>query len=179
VPTGEASRVKEVAHPADRPTETWERDEGAVAWVYGSILAGAAVVVAAGVIASAPGQVLLYTTATMIVVWLVHSYAAFIGHGGRFNLVGLYARLRHAMRTELPILAAATPTLAALAAASLFSAGVAATGLVGLVTSIATMAVVATRAARRAGAGRVGMAAAAAGALALGAILIAAKVALK
>ena len=27
-----------MADSADRPTETWERDEGAVAWVYGSIL---------------------------------------------------------------------------------------------------------------------------------------------
>ena len=87
MPTGEASRVKEVAHPADRPTETWERDEGAVAWVYGSILAGAAVVVAAGVIASAPGQVLLYTTATMIVVWAVLYYPATNSAGVSYDVL--------------------------------------------------------------------------------------------
>jgi hypothetical protein len=168
-----------MAGPAARPTEAWERDESAVAWVYGSILAGAAVVVAAGVIASAPGQVLVYTLSTMIVVWLVHSYAAFVGHGGRFDLAGLHVRLGHAMRIELPILAAAAPTLVALGATSLMGAGVATTGIAGLVTSIATMAVVATRAAWRAGAGRLGMAAAAGGALVFGAILIAAKVALK
>jgi hypothetical protein len=88
-------------------------------------------------------------------------------------------RLGHALRIELPILVAATPTLAAIGATSLLGAGVAATGFAGLISSIATMAVVATKAAQRAGAGRRGMAAAAAGAFVFGAILIAAKVALK
>ena len=163
----------------DGPSDEWERDEGAVAWVYGSILAASAVVVASGVIASAPGQVLLYTAATMTVVWLAHSYAAFVGHGGRVDVAGLGGRLAHAMRTELPVLASAIPTLIALVIAWLVGAGVTATGLAGLISAIATMALVAAGAAQRRGAGGLGMAASAAGALVLGGMLIIAKVALK
>jgi len=168
-----------VAARDDRPPDTWERDERTVAWVYGGVLAGAAVVVAASVVATAPGQVVLYTAVTMAVVWLVHSYAAFVGRGGRFDLGGLAARLLHAMGTELPVLASATPTLIALAISWLVGADVATTGLAGVITSIATMAVVASAAARRAGAGPLGMALGALGAMVLGAILIAAKVSLK
>ena len=123
----------------ERPPDIWERDEAIVAWVYGSLLAGAWVV-PSGVVATAPGQVLLYTTISMVVIWVAHSYAAFVGHGGRFDAGGLVARVRHAMGTELPVLASATPTLIALATAWLFGAGVASTALVGLCTAIATMA---------------------------------------
>ena len=162
----------------ERPPDIWERDEAIVAWVYGSLLAGAWVV-PSGVVATAPGQVLLYTTISMVVIWVAHSYAAFVGHGGRFDAGGLVARVRHAMGTELPVLASATPTLIALATAWLFGAGVASTALVGLCTAIATMALVAATAARRAGAGRLGICAAVTAALVLGTLLIAAKVALK
>jgi hypothetical protein len=168
-----------VAPHDDRQADTWERDERAVAWVYGAILAGATVVVAASVIASAPGQVLIYTTVAMAVVWLAHSYAAFVGHGGRLDVGGVGVRLRHAFRTEIPVLASAIPTLVAVGISWLVGGGVAVTGIVGVVTSIATMAVVAGAAARRAGAGVAGIALAGGGALVLGAILIAAKVSLK
>jgi hypothetical protein len=174
------SRVAPVRLPDDRPLPgTWERDERAVAWVYGSILVAAAVVVATDVIASKPGQILLYTAATMVVVWLAHSYAAFVGHGGRVDVAGVGARVRYAMSTELAVLASASPTLIAIAACWLVGAGVTATGLVGLIVSIATMALVTGGIARRAGAGRFGVVAAAVGALLLGGLLVAAKVALK
>jgi hypothetical protein len=167
--------------PRDRrpPAGSWERDERAVAWVYGSILVGAAVVVAANVIASRPGQVVIYTATTMVVVWLVHSYAAFVGHGGRIDLRGLRGRVAHALNAELPVLACSIPTLAATALSALLGAGVATTGLVGLIASIATMAVVAARTARRAGAGALGVAAATASALLFGLLLVVAKVSLK
>jgi hypothetical protein len=154
------------------------RDEATVAWTLGPILAGATVVAATDV-ASESGQVLLYTAAGMFVIWLAHSYAAFVGHGSRFDPDGLGRRLRHAMSTELPILASAAPTLIALACASLAGAGASSTGLVGLVAAIATMAVTAAGAARRTGASTLGVSAAMGGALILGAMLIAAKVALK
>jgi hypothetical protein len=93
------------------PPGSWERDERTVAWIYGSILVAAAVVVATEVIASKPGQILLYTTSTMVVVWLVHSYAAFVGHGGRIDIGGVGARVRHAMSTEFAVLASATETI--------------------------------------------------------------------
>jgi hypothetical protein len=168
-----------VSWNAPLPAGGWERDERAVAWVYGSILVGAAVVVAAGVIASKPGQVPLYTASTMVVVWLAHSYAAFVGHGGRLDVEGRRERWLHALATELPVLASAAPTLIAMGVAWLADAGVGATGLTGLIASIATMAIVAAGAARRTGAGPLGIAAAAASALLLGGLLVFAKVALK
>jgi hypothetical protein len=161
------------------PPGSWERDERTVAWIYGSILVAAAVVVATEVIASKPGQILLYTTSTMVVVWLVHSYAAFVGHGGRIDIGGVGARVRHAMSTEFAVLASATPTLIAIAASWLVGAGVAATGLVGLIVSIATMVLIAAGIARRAGARQLGVVAAGVGALLVGGLLIAAKLALK
>lgn len=164
--------------PDRQATAITQRSEAAVAWTLGSILAGATVVAATDV-ASESGQVLLYTAAGMFVIWLAHSYAAFVGHGSRFDPDGLGGRLRHAMSTELPILASATPTLIALACASLVGAGESSTGLVGLMAAIATMAVTAAGAARRTGASTLGVSAAMGGALILGAVLIAAKVALK
>jgi hypothetical protein len=161
------------------PPGSWERDEAAVAWIYGSILVGAAIVVAANVVASRSGQVALYTASTMLVVWLAHSYAAFVGRGGRLDIEGVRARILHALGTELPVLTSATPSVIATAVCAALGADVAATGLVGLITAIGTMAVVAAAAARRARAGRLGIAAAAASALVLGALLVAAKVALK
>jgi hypothetical protein len=158
---------------------TWERDEGAVAWVYGSILVGAAVVVASGVVASAPGQVLVYTAATMVIVWLAHSYAAFVGHGGRVDIGGVHMRLAAAMRIELPVLASSVPTLIVLAVCWLVGTGLGPTGLIGLIAADVTMALVAGGAARRAGAGYPGIAAAVLAALVIGTALIAAKVSLK
>jgi hypothetical protein len=161
------------------PAESWERDERAVAWVYGSMLVAAAVVVAAEVVASAPGQIFLYSAVAMVVVWLAHSYAAFVGHGGRVDTGGVGAGVLHAMRTELAVLESAGPTLIAIAVSWLLGASVSATGLVGLVVAIATMVLVAAGAARRAGAGRFGTAAAAIGALLVGGLLVVAKLALK
>jgi hypothetical protein len=155
-----------------------ERDETVVGWVYGSILVGTAVV-AGGVIASKPGQVPLYTAVTMVVVWLAHSYAAFVGHGGRLDLAGRRGRLLHVVAAELPVLTSAAPTLIAMGVASLADADVGTTSYTGLIVAIATMVVVAAGAARRTGAGTLGIAAAAAVALLLGSLLIIAKVALK
>jgi hypothetical protein len=162
-----------------REPDDWARDERAVAWVYGSTLVGAAVVVATGVVASRPGQVPVYTAATMMVVWLAHSYAAFVGHGGRVHVAGLGRRIHNAMSSELPVLASAMPTLIALAIAWLAGGDVDTTGLVGLATSITVMSAVTARSARRSGASTLGVVAAAATALVVGALLVAAKVALK
>jgi hypothetical protein len=157
----------------------WERDEAVFAWIYGPILAGAAVAVATGVVAETTGQVLLYTTATMVVVWLAHGYAAFVGHGGRMDLDGTFRRIVHAFGAELPILASALPTLAALAFGWIIDATVSAAGYIGLATTVGTMVGAATYAARNTGAGAAGSVLAALGAFVIGAALIAAKVALK
>ena len=170
-----------VAH-VERATlggEGWERDESLVAWIYGSVLTGAAVVAATSKVAHTAGQVLLYTAVTMVVVWLAHGYAAFVGHGGRMDVDGTAGRFAHAFRAELSILGSAVPTLVALAAAWLLNAGVNAAGYAGLVTTIGTMVAAATYAARSAGAGFRGALLAAVGALVIGLALIAAKVALK
>jgi hypothetical protein len=157
----------------------WERDESLVAWIYGSVLTGAAVVAATSKVASTAGQVLLYTAVTMIVVWIAHGYAAFVGHGGRMDVDGTTDRFAHAFGSELSILGSAVPTLIALAAAWLLGADVDAAGYAGLVTTIGTMVAAATYAARSAGAGFRGALLAAIGALVIGLALIAAKVALK
>ena len=156
----------------------WERDERSVALVYGSILTGAAVV-AASKVAEGPLHELLYTAVTMVVIWLAHSYAAFVGIGGRFEGGRLGRRLLHAMKDELPVLAAVVPALIAMAIAWLLGAGVSGIGYAGLGVAIVAMAVLAARAATRAGAGPGGVAAGFAGALVLGAVLIAMKLALK
>jgi hypothetical protein len=163
---------------ADAATTEWERDERAVALVYGSILSGAAVV-AASKVASGPAHELIYTAATMIVVWLAHSYAAFVGLGGRFEGGRLGARLAHAMRDELPVLVSVVPALVGMAIAWALGAGVSGIGYAGLGVAIAAMAVLAAGTATRAGAGPGGAAAGAAGALVLGALLIAMKIVLK
>jgi hypothetical protein len=157
---------------------TEDRDEGVVAWVYGSILTAAAVAVATDIKASEPGDVLLYTAATMVVVWLAHSYGVFVGHGGRVDLPGRIARLGSALRTQLPLLACAAPTFVALAVCSLADADLETTGGVGLTVSIAVMVIVAAGAARRAGASTGGIIAAAASAFVLGGLIVVAKISL-
>jgi len=161
------------------PPNDWERDERTVAWVYGGMLTGAAVVVASAKIATEPWQVTLYTLVATVVLWLAHSYAAFVGHGGRFDGGQLGARLRHAFAVESPILAAGLPTVAATAVAALAEASVSETGYVGAIAAVATMVVAASLAARRSGAGPAGIAVGALGAALIGGLLIAAKVALK
>jgi hypothetical protein len=163
--------------PSERAGE-WERDERAVALVYGSILTGAAVV-AASKIATGPGHEMAYTAATMVVIWLAHSYAAFVGLGGRFEGGRLGRRLLHAMRDELPVLAAVVPALIAMAIAWLLGADVSGIGYAGVAVAILAMCGTAAGAARQAGAGPGGAAAGAAGALVLGAVLITMKIALK
>jgi hypothetical protein len=157
----------------------WERDEAVFAWIYGPILAGAAVAVATGVVARTAGQVMLYTAATMVVVWFAHGYAAFVGHGGRMDLDGTFRRVVYAFGAELPVIASALPTLAALALAWIIGASVSAAGYLGLATTVGTMVGAATYAARNTGAGTAGAVLAALGAFIIGAALIAAKVALK
>ena len=146
--------------------------------MYGSILAAAAVAVATDIKASEPGDVLLYTAATMVVVWLAHSYGVFVGHGGRVDLPGRGARLWHALRTELPLLVCAVPTFVALAMSSLGDADLETTGAVGLSVSISVMVVVAASAARRTGAPRSGVLVDAASALVLGGVIVVAKISL-
>lgn len=160
------------------PPGVWERDEGTVAWVYGSILAAAAVAVATDIKASESGDVLLYTAATMIVVWLAHSYGVFVGRGGRVDIPGRAARLVDALRTEFPLLACAVPTFVALAICGLADADLETTGAVGLTVSIGVMALVAGDAARRTGASRGAIIAAGASALVLGGVIVIAKISL-
>jgi hypothetical protein len=157
---------------------TEERDEAVVSWVYGSILVAAAVAVATDIKASKPGDVLLYTAATMVVVWLAHSYGVFVGHGGRVDLPGRTARLSSALRTQLPLLACAVPTFVAVALCLLADADLETTGAVGLTVSIAVMVLVAGGAARRTGASPGGIAAAGASALVLGGLIVVAKISL-
>jgi hypothetical protein len=157
----------------------WERDDAIVAWIYGSILTGAAVAVATGAIAKTVDRVFLYVAATMIVVWLAHVYAAFVGHGGRMDVDGTLRRLGHSARVELPVVASAVPTLVVLAVCLTLDMSVSTMGFVGLTVTSTTMVAAATYAARNAGAGFAGAALAAGGALLIGAALIFAKVALK
>jgi hypothetical protein len=122
--------------------------------------------------------VLLYTAATMVVVWLAHSYGVFVGHGGRVDLPGRISRLRHALAIEVPLLACAVPTIVSLAICSFADADLETTGGVGLTVSIAVMVLVAARAAHRAGSTRIGVVAAGATALLLGGIIVIAKISL-
>ncbi|HYH62403.1 MAG TPA: hypothetical protein VD766_11105, partial [Solirubrobacterales bacterium] len=113
------------------------------------------------------------------VLWLAHAYAAFVGHGGRFEGGRVGPRLGHAFAVESTILAAGVPTVIATAVALLFGASVSTTGYVGAGAAIATMVVAAGLAARESGAGPIGIAIGAVGAILIGGLLIAAKVALK
>jgi hypothetical protein len=160
------------------PAGAWERDEGDVAWIYGSILTAAAVAVATDIKASNSGDVLLYTTATMVVVWLAHSYGVFVGHGGRIDLPGRARRLWHALRTELPLLICAVPTLVALAVCSLSDADLETTGAVGLAVSISVMVLVASGAARRTGASGAALLIDGGSALVLGGLIVLLKISL-
>lgn len=164
--------------PEESPDD-WERDERIVAWVYGGMLTGAAVVVASSKIATEPWQVTLYTLIATVVLWLAHSYAAFVGHGGRFDDGRLGPRLRHAFAIESTILASGMPAVAATAVAALLDASVSETGYAGAIAAVATMVVAAAIAAKRSGAGPAGVAIGAFGAILIGGFLIAAKVALK
>jgi hypothetical protein len=162
-----------------QPADVWERDERIVAWVYGAVLTGAAVVVASSKVATEPWQVALYTGIAMVVVWMCHSYAVFVGHGGRVEGGGVLPLLGHAFRTELPVLASSLPAIAAAGAAALLDADVSGAGYAGAIGSVATMTVAAGSAAKRFGAGPGGVAAGALSACLIGVLLIAAKVALK
>jgi hypothetical protein len=158
------------------PVGTWERDETDVAWIYGSILTAAAVAVATEIKATDSGDVLVYTAATMVVVWLAHSYAVFVGHGGRVDITGRVGRLWHALRTELPLLACAVPTFVALAVAAVSDADLETTGMAGLTVSVTVMVLTAARAAQRTGASRAAVIAAGASALVLGGIVVTLKI---
>lgn len=161
----------------DELTE-WERDEDAVALVYGSILTGAAVV-AASKIGHDPGMEIAYTVVTMAVVWIAHTYAAFVGVGGRIEDGRVGRRLARAGRDELAVLASVVPAVIAMALSWALGGDASTTAYVGLGVSIALMCALAARAARNAGARPVGVVFAGVGALLLGALLVAAKVALK
>jgi hypothetical protein len=136
------------------------------------------VAVATDIKASDSDDVLVYTAATMVVVWLAHSYGIFVGHGGRVDIPNRAARLWHALRTELPLLACAVPTLVALAVASVSDADLDTTGAVGLTVSIAVMVFTAAHGAQRTGANRGAIVAAGASALVLGGIIVALKISL-
>ena len=112
-------------------------------------------------------------------VWLAHSYAAFVGHGGRIDLSGRGKRLWHAHATEIPILIAFAPATVALVLCSLLDFSLSTAGYVALGATIVTMAWAAGTAARRTGADARSAGLAALGALLIGGTLIAAKVALK
>ncbi len=161
------------------PADPWELHERTVAWVYGAMLTGAAVVVASAKVATVAWQVATYSAVAMTVVWICHSYAAFVGHGGRFDDGRLGRLLAHAFRTELPILESALPAVGAAAVAALLGADVSGAGYAGAIGSVATMTAAAGIAARRSGASTAGVAAGAVSACLIGVLLIAAKVALK
>jgi hypothetical protein len=160
------------------PPGAWERDESDVAWIYGSILVAAAVAVATDIKASDSGDVLLYTAATIVVVWLAHSYGVFVGHGGRVDLPGRTPRLWHALRTELPLLACALPTFVALAICALADADLETTGSVGLTVATSVMVLVAAGAAKRTGAKGTAVLIDAASALVVGGIIVVLKISL-
>jgi hypothetical protein len=160
------------------PAGAWERDESDVAWIYGSILVAAAVAVATDIKASDSGDVLLYTAATIVVVWLAHSYGVFVGHGGRVDLPGRTPRLWHALRTELPLLACALPTFVALAICALADADLETTGSVGLTVATSVMVLVAAGAAKRTGAKGTAVLIDAASALVVGGIIVVLKISL-
>jgi hypothetical protein len=160
------------------PAGAWERDESDVAWIYGSILTAAAVAVATDIKASDSGDVLVYTAATMLVVWVAHSYGVFVGHGGRIDLPGRTPRLWHALRTELPLLACAVPTFVALGICALADADLETTGLAGLAVAISVMVLIAARAAKRTGATGAAVLIDAASALVLGGIIVVLKISL-
>jgi hypothetical protein len=160
------------------PRGAWERDETDVAWIYGSILTAAGVAVATDVKASDSGDVLVYTAATMLVVWLAHSYGVFVGHGGRIDLPDRTPRLLHALRTELPLLACAVPTFVALTICALSDADLETTGFAGLTVAISVMVIVAGGAARRTGASGTAVLVDAASALVLGGVIVVLKISL-
>lgn len=165
--------------PEPIPAGAWERDEQAVAWVYGSILTSAAVVAAVSLERESTGLVFAYTATTMLVVWLAHSFSLFVGHGGRVDLPGRAARAAHALKGEVSVLLSAIPTLVALAACWVAGATVDTSGWVALAVSIAVMVGVAGAAARRTGAPPAAIVLTAGTALLLGGLIVAAKVALK
>ena len=129
----------------------WEHGDQIVGWIYGSILTGAAVAVATGAVAKTVDRVVLYVASTMIVVWLAHVYAAFVGHG-RMEIDGTWRRLTHAARTELAILGSAVPAIVVLIVCLALDMSVSAVGYAGLTVTITTMVAAATYAARSAGA---------------------------
>jgi hypothetical protein len=163
---------------ADDSREIRERDERAVAWLYGSVLTAPAVAVAADIKALDAAQVFSYTAATMTVIWLAHAFSEFVGHGGRVDLPKLGGRVWHAMRTELPVLVSACPTLIALAACWLLGATVETAGNVGLAVSVTVLVLVAAGAAQRSGAAPLAIAETAATALVLGGLIVVAKISL-
>jgi hypothetical protein len=167
-----------VAESDPSPAGTWERDERDVAWIYGSILVAAAVAVATEVKATDAGDVLGYSAATMVVLWVAHSYGVFVGHGGRLDLPGRGARLWHALRTELPLLVCAVPTFVALAICGLADADLETTEIAGLTVAISVIVLVAGGAARRTGASGAALVVDAASALVLGGIIVALKISL-
>jgi hypothetical protein len=157
----------------------WERDERVVGWVYGATLTGAAVVVATVKVATLPWQAVLYTAVAMAVVWAAHSYAEFVGHGGRIEGGGVGRRLRHVSLAELPVFLACVPALAAMALAAALDADLSGVGYAGVLAAVATMVLAASYAAKRSGAGTAGVVAVAVTACLVGVLLIAAKSALK
>jgi|Tabmets5t2r1_1033131.scaffolds.fasta_scaffold47488_2 hypothetical protein len=114
----------------------------------------------------------------MVVVWLAHAYGVFVGHGGRIDLPGRASRLWHALRTELPLLICAVPTLVALAVCSMSDADLETTGAVGLAVSISVMVLVASGAARRTGASGAGLLIDGGSALVLGGLIVLLKISL-
>jgi hypothetical protein len=161
------------------PAESWERDERVVGWVYGATLTGAAVVVATVKVATRPWQAALYTAIAMAIVWAAHSYAEFVGHGGRVEGGGVGRRLGHALRAELPVFLSCVPAIAAMGIAAAADADLSGVGYAGVLAAVATMVVAAGYAAKRSGAGRAGVAAVAITACLVGVLLIGAKSALK
>ena len=59
-------------------------------------------------------EITVYVAAEMVVVWLAHSFAVFIGAGGRADTPAPLPRAAKSLLAEISVLESAVPTLAAL-----------------------------------------------------------------
>lgn len=123
-------------------------------------------------------EIFIYVATEMVVVWLAHVFAAFIGEGGRQEAPAAAPRAGKALLAELPVLESAVPTLVALAICWAAGVGAATAGPLGLAVAVSGMILLAVAAARRTGASRVEIVFAGGTALVLGALIVEAKVSL-
>ncbi|MBT2365856.1 hypothetical protein J7E88_11195 [Streptomyces sp. ISL-10] len=143
--------------------------------MYGSLLSASVI---AG--ASTPGpyprlQLVLLLLCTGVVFWAAHSYSALVGD--RFlHTSANWREIRHVCTHEWPIVQAAVAPAAAVAISPLFGMGLEAAAWLALGVAVVQQVVWASAAVVRAGASRRVVLTAAAVNLALGLVIVAAKV---